>query len=56
MSERLVMSDPDVDEAALLGRIAEFERVKAALVAGKALMTATRRATSRSLVRLRRGP
>lgn len=40
MSESLVMSDPDADEAALLGRIAEFERMKAAAAAGQARLAA----------------
>jgi hypothetical protein len=36
MFEHRGLDDPDADEAALLGRIAEFERVKAAAAAGQA--------------------
>ena len=36
MFEHPALDDPDADEAALLGRIAEFERVKAAAAAGQA--------------------
>ena len=36
MSERLADIDPDADEAALLGRITELGRIKAAAAAGQA--------------------
>ncbi len=40
MSENLVMIDPDADEWALLGRIAELERAKAAAAAEQARLAA----------------